>query len=90
MNSDSKKIRRNARVLGIPLDLRGQVQQATLPVPVRNILGDVICPADLQGVQSEGLHDPKPAVRLEPRMPSDAGPATAVTAPLTKVVRGGA
>jgi len=94
--SPGKRIRRNAAVLGIPLDLRRG--QASLPLPVRNILGDIICPMDLQGIYLD-TSEQQPTYVMPMTSAGDTGRAVVATtatgttgraAPLQKVVRGGA
>ena len=96
--SPGKRIRRNAAVLGIPLDLRRG--QASLPLPVRNILGDIICPMDLQGIYLDTSEQPTYVMSMT-SAGADTGRAAVVAttattgttgraAPLRKVVRGGA
>lgn len=86
--SPGKRIRRNAAILGISLDLRSG--QASLPLPVRSLLGDIIFPTDLQGISYVGDGMEQPTYTVSTVRRGAAVNTLAATAPFRKVVWGGA
>eukprot|EP00435_Cladocopium_sp_Y103_P066369 s151_g28.t1 len=86
--SPGKRIRRNAAILGIPLDLRRG--QASLPLPVRSLLGDIIFPTDFQGISYVGDGMEQPTYTVSTVRRGATVNTLAATAPFRKVVRGGA
>eukprot|EP00439_Symbiodinium_sp_Y106_P031953 s4407_g3.t2 len=84
--SPGKRIRRNAAMLGIPLDLRGT--QFSLPVPVRHPTGVILAPSPGPRVSRSSAQGA--ALRAFAALAATPAPSAAQSGqlPLHKVVRG--
>ncbi|CAE7644984.1 abcC3 [Symbiodinium microadriaticum] len=83
--SPGKRIRRNAAMLGIPLDLRGT--QFSLPVPVRHPTGVILAPSPGPRVSRSSAQGA--ALRAFAALAAAPSAAQSGQLPLHKVVRGG-